>query len=140
MQKKKPTKPVGTKKPHKAPQIKAAIRRKRVAAGVAAGKTEKQIAKELGTTRDGVKTAKEHPEFTRTLAEQLARHQEALDKLFAKSMVALDELLASTQPASSRFGVIDRLLKIYEILQPKGANLLVGVTVEQLEKMVKEGA
>lgn len=115
---KKPAKAVA-KQATKSHYPKAAIRRQKVAAGVIAGKTEKKIAEELGTTRDAVATAKEHPEFVRTLAEQLQRHQEKLDALFEKSMRALDEMLIETKPDATRFGVIDRLLKIYEIIQPK---------------------
>jgi hypothetical protein len=126
------------KSPKGKPLSKAAIRRKKVVAGVVAGKTAKEIAAETGIAPDTVSDIKEHPEFARTLAEQLARHQTALDALFDKSMQALDEMLASVNPASTRFGVIDRLLKIYEIMQPKGSNLFVGVTLEELERRVKE--
>jgi predicted transcriptional regulator len=55
-------------KTRKNTQTKATIRRDKIAAAVIAGKTEKQIAAELGMTRDGVCEAKRHPDFQARIA------------------------------------------------------------------------
>lgn len=136
---KKPVK-AARRAPTKTDRSVAAIRRKKIAAAVAAGKPEKKIAQELDMTRAGVAEAKAHPEFAFTLANLLAQHDKALKELFASAIDTLKELVGQSKSDSTRLGAIDRLFKVLEMTQPKGANIFVGVTLEELERRVKEGA
>ena len=127
------------KKPASKAPSKAAIRRQEIAKKTLEGKTETQIAEDLGMSRDGVKDAKEHPEFPATLSALLAPHQARYESLFNKSLVAIEELLEPGQPQTSRLAAIDRVLRIVEMQQPKGPAVAVnvGVSIEQLEQLVR---
>ena len=137
------TKKSSTKKPPKTPKkkpaSKAQIRQQKIAAKVLEGKSEQTIAAELGMSRIGVAKAKKHPDFPATLQALLEPHSAKYRNLFDKSLGTLEALLESGQPPSNRLAAVDRVLRIVELMQPKGPAVAVnvGVTLEQLEEMVR---
>jgi hypothetical protein len=70
----------GAKKLHKTTQNKAYVRRKKVEDGVIKGKSEKEIAAELGMSRDRVAQIKAEPEFQERIKARVEAAASLTDK------------------------------------------------------------
>jgi hypothetical protein len=67
-------------KVRKSPQIKANVRRAKVQEGVIAGKTDEQIAAEIGTSRSRVTKIKQEPEFHQRIRERVEAAADVTDQ------------------------------------------------------------
>jgi DNA-binding MarR family transcriptional regulator len=72
------------------PMVGIAARRKRIAKGVVAGRAVKDIAAEMGLSRETVSRTLNHPETQNYLSRLLSKSDDRLEKLVDKSLTAID--------------------------------------------------
>lgn len=131
-------------KSRKTAPSKAMIRRSRIATAVVQGKTEKQIAAELGMTRDGVYNAKAHPE-TQSLIRQMSQNlnselernnRQMVDTIF-EGMKAVT--VAKRPDHKIRQSAVANQIKLLNTLQPKtDIPVVATISIEELERRARE--
>lgn len=143
--KKKPTTTDRQAKPKPRPNQRAVVRRSKIAKGVVEGKSEREIAAELGMSRNGVRDAKAHPE-TRDLIAQMG---EELSKEISRNNKRMIEtiyrgMLAKTPRGQHDHSTQQRAVKnqigLLNTIRPKkDIPIVATITLEELERRVKEG-
>jgi hypothetical protein len=108
--KKPKPKPAPVPRPKPAPKTAIAAKRKRrrqkVAAGLLAGKTVTELAKEEGLTRSHLSREANQPETRLLMAELLGSHKEQVLRLVGKSLDVIESAFDAGKMGATKEGII----------------------------------
>jgi len=140
------------------PQSRPKARKQKVAEGIINGKTDSEIAQEVGISRSQVQRIKHQPETYFRLQQLLSPHREQIDRIIQKSLDAVEAGLSAAlltqigtymqQPDGTftpdhrvRQLSVQNAIRLFDVAEPKtNIPLVATITLEQLEEMLAQGS
>jgi DNA-binding CsgD family transcriptional regulator len=135
-----------TKKHPKTPRSKASVRREIIAEKVIEGKSNQEIAADLEMSKDGVKSARKHPETITRIQELFSELTDKIKENNSKMVDAIGRGLDATkydgeaQDHDVQQRAVANQIRLLQALQPKSSDIpiVATVTLEELDQMIAE--